>query len=116
MKNKQQLFNDVNRVFDTPFIIQEKTVMQDENGIETETWKDKYKLFAAAKSLFGSEYELARQRTDKKTVKFIVRAGVHITGDMQIIFDGNAYDIENVDNIGFKNELLEIKATLRGVR
>ena len=57
MKNKGQILTDVNRVFDTPFEVQEKTVTQDENGIQKEQWTKKYKLFADGKNLYGKKYE-----------------------------------------------------------
>lgn len=113
MRMKQQAMRQTNRVFDTPFIVEEKRVSQDENGIEREEWCFKYKLYADGRNLHGSEYELARQVSNRKTVKFIVKAGPTITEHMRIQFNCKIYDIDNIDNIGFKNEEIEIKAIER---
>lgn len=113
MKNKQQALNQTNRVFDTPFFIQEKTVTQDKYGIEREEWRTVYKLFADGRNIYGQEYELARQRGNQKTVKFIIKYGPKIDETMRILFQNKVYDIDNVDNIGFKNEMLEIRAIER---
>lgn len=116
MKNKGQILTDVNRVFDTPFEVQEKTVTQDENGIQKEQWTKKYKLFADGKNLYGKEYEIAKQTNEQKTVKFIIKAGVKLDTSMRIVFQKAVYDIDNVDNIGFKNELIEVKAIERSLQ
>lgn len=114
MKNKAQTMNNCNRVFDVPFEIQEKIIIQDDNGLEQEKWNKKYKLFADAKCLFGKEYELAKQDYTQDTIKFIIKAGIKIDENMRVIFNNKIFDIEKIDNIGFKNELLEIRAIERG--
>lgn len=113
MKNKEQRLKQVGRVYDSPFVVEEKKTVQDDNGIVKEQWVKKYKLFADGKNLYGREYELARQRGNVKTVKFIIKAGPKIDESMRIIFDSKIYDIDNIDNIGFKNEEVEIKAIER---
>ena len=62
------------------------------------------------------EYEIAKQTNEQKTVKFIIKAGVKIDTSMRIIFQKAVYDIDNVDNIGFKNELIEVKAIERSLQ
>lgn len=110
MKTKEQSLHQTNRVYDTPIVVEEKKVKQDENGIQREAWMTKYKLLAAAKNQYGKEYEVARQRDNRKTIKFIVPYGPDINEEMRIRFQGKIYDIENIDNIGYKNAELEIRA------
>ena len=116
MKNKIQSLNQVGRVFDTPIAVLEKEVKKDGNGVEREIWKEKYKLFACAKNLHGKEYELAKQINNRKTIKLIIKYGPKIDESMQIRFQGKFYDIDNIDNIGFQNEEIEIKAIERVMR
>ncbi len=115
MKDKRQILNDVNRVFDTPIEIQEKKTIQDDDGIQKSTWVKKYKLFAEAKNVHGKEYEIARQTNEQKSVKFVVKSGVILDTSMRVKFLGKIYDIEHIDNIGYKNELLEIRAIERSL-
>lgn len=110
MKTREKSLNQTNRVYDTPITIEEKSVQQDANGIQRETWVQKYKLLAAAKNLYGREYEIARQRDNRKTIKFIVPYGSDINEEMRIRFQGKIYDIDNIDNIGYKNAEMEIRA------
>ncbi len=113
LKTINQTMNQVNRVYDTPFIVEEYTTVKSDSGVQKKRWRFKYKLFAAVKNLYGREYEIARQRNNKKTVKFIIKFGPYITEEMRIIFNGKIFDIDNIDNIGFKNQELEIRAIER---
>lgn len=113
MKSKIQTMNKTNRVYSAPFIIQEKKVIQDENGIEKEKWTNKYKLYGDIKNLHGSEYELAKQVNNSKTIKIIIQQGPQINEDMRVLFNNKTYDIDNIDNISYQDEELEIKAIER---
>lgn len=113
MKNKNQSISITNIVFDTPIYIQSKTVKIDENAISRESWQTIYKVFASARNLFGKEFEIARQENAQDTIKFIIKYGVKISEDMRILFNGKILDIEKIDNIGYKNELIEIRAVER---
>lgn len=113
MKNKQQEMNRINRAYNTPFTIQAKEVKQDEDGLESEEWVKKYKLFGFVKNLHGAEYELAKQVDNSKTIKIIIKYGPNINENMRIIFNKKVYDIDNIDNINYLNEELEIKAIER---
>lgn len=116
MKTKQQAIAQTNRVFDVPFVVQEKTTQQDDNGIEREVWVQKYKLFADGGNLYGKEYMAAKQMDNDKTIKFIIKYGPQIDEKMRIVFNEKIFDIENIDNIRYKNELLEIRATEKRVK
>lgn len=113
MRTREQSLNQANRVYDTPIVVEEKRVQQDANGIQREAWAEKYKLLAAAKNQYGTEYEVARQRDNRKTAKFIVPYGPAIDETMRIRFQGKIYDIDNIDNISYKNAELEIRAIER---
>lgn len=98
------------RAFTVPFVI-EKKIKNDNESTKKDEWQFKYKLFADAKNLHGQEYEIARQTQNEKTIKFIIRAGIKIDEkNMRIRFNGQIYNIENVDDIGYSNEILEIRA------
>lgn len=113
MKAKEQSLRQTNRVYDTPLVIEEKKVQQDKNGIQKESWVKKYKLLASSKNQYGKEYEIARQKNNRKTVKFIIPWGAEIDETMRIKFQNKIYDIENIDNIGYQNQEFEIRAVER---
>lgn len=109
------------RTYSYPIEIQKKSdPKQKENGSWTRggwsTWK---KVFSNIKNLYGSEYFTAGQVGKEATLKFYIRYMPSITNavkeEFRIVFQGNTYNIEFVDNINFKNEELEIKAIERGI-
>ena len=57
MKSKIQTMNKTNRVYSAPFIIQEKKVIQDENGIEKERAISKFVKVCEALSRQGFDFE-----------------------------------------------------------
>lgn len=66
---------------------------------------------ADVKNLHGKEYYEARQVGAENTVKFEIRMPAKVIDtDMRIRFKGKDYNIVFIDNVGFENERLEIKA------
>lgn len=116
MLSRQQALKNTNMAFRTPFFVEGKTVTQDENGIQREIWKTKGKFYGDIKNLYGQEYEIARQRTDKRVIKILTRYTKHICEDDRILLrlenDVPCYfRIELIDNINFRGDLIEIRAT-----
>ena len=112
--NKKQTLARTNRIYDSPFDLYKKTITTDKSGIQKEKWKKKYHLYGKISNLYGREYELARQIEDVKTIKITTRYGAKITEDMMIKYNNDCYDIENLDNIKYENQEIEIRAVLRG--
>lgn len=107
MKLKQ-----TNRVFNREIKIEQQKQTQDENGIHSKQWVPFLSVWASVQNLYGREYFTARQVNAQDTTKFIIRwmPGVEITEDMRILFEGKVYNIDAVDNIQYRNKLIEIKA------
>lgn len=109
------------RVYREPIEIQAKSEpSQKPDGTWTKSeWKTWKKVFSNIKNLYGSEYFTAGQVGKEATLKFYIRYMPSITNavkeEFRIVFQGNTYNIEFVDNINFKNEELEIKAIERGI-
>lgn len=80
-----------------------------ENGFETEEWKEYRVVWAKVSNLSGREYFQAATINKEKIVKFLVRFFENITEDMRIRFDERQYDIVAIDNIKYENKYLEIK-------
>ncbi|WP_394870315.1 phage head closure protein [Clostridium butyricum] len=80
-----------------------------ENGFETEEWKEYKVVWAKVSNLSGREYFQAATINKEKIVKFLVRFFENITEDMRIRFDERQYDIVAIDNIKYENKYLEIK-------
>lgn len=106
-----------------PGLMREKITFQKNTGTvdgrgnpDTE-WVDFYTCRAYANGLFGSEYYAARAAGLEQTVKFTVRYSRKLEGlclsDCRLIFRGQAYRIEHIDNVQFRNEMMIIQAVSR---
>lgn len=112
MKDRKQIQRQVNRVFDVPFQVIKKSQSVDDDGIVRDEWVTEYSLWADGRRLYGSDYDRARQNLMHKQVKLITRYGPVINEQMRIVLDSEVYEIDNVDNVGFKNEEIEIRCVL----
>lgn len=81
-----------------------------ENGFETEDYKEFKTVWASVSNLSGREYFAAAAVQREKTVKFKIRAVSGIDETMKIGFQGKLYDITSIDNVFYKNKYIEIKA------
>lgn len=90
--------------------LQRLTTTTNENGFEIEEWIDVKTVWAGVSNLYGREYFEAAAVQAENTVKFIIRYTKDIDTSMKIIFRGKQYNITSIDNINYKNELMEIKA------
>ena len=86
------------------------TTSTNENGFQIEEWVDVKTVWAAVSNLHGREYFEAAAIQRENTVKFTIRYLKGLDASMQILFQGKPYNITSIDNIKYKNELMEIKA------
>ena len=89
---------------------QKLTTSTNENGFQIEEWVDVKTVWAAVSNLHGREYFEAAAIQRENTVKFTIRYLKGLDASMQILFQGKPYNITSIDNIKYKNELMEIKA------
>lgn len=70
------------------------------------------KVWASVNNLYGKEYWKAKEYGAENTVVFIIRysAGKDITAQDRILYHGNLYNIQHVDNIKHLDEFIKIKA------
>lgn len=80
-----------------------------ENGFEVEAWVDFKDLWAKVENLHGREYFEAAAVQAENTVKFTIRYTDEIDTSMRILFKGNQYNINSIDNIKYRNKFIEIK-------
>lgn len=82
----------------------------DEDGFITQTWQNIATVWASVENLYGREYWEAAAIQKENTVKFTIRYRADIDQTMRIVFGGKIYNIVSVDNIKYRNKLIEIKA------
>ncbi len=89
-----------------------KTSSPNEDGFEKDTWIEYKKVWAKANTLFGIEYWAAKEYSTEDTVVFTIRynACPDLSINDQIMFKSRKFNINSVDNVLFKNEMLKVKA------
>ena len=103
MKSKAEVMKDLAKVRRRKITIQKKTEDFDDIGNQIEVWEDWKTLKAKKEGLWGQEYYAAKTVNEESTIVFTVRYVEFIdeidTVDYQVIFDGKAYDIKNIDRV-----------------
>ena len=98
-----------------PIVIQKATVTTDSAGVQTQAWQTFYACRAYVNGLSGSEYWVAQAQQAENTVNFEIRycqtAKDINPKQYRILFNGDIYDIQYIDNFQSKNESLKIRAT-----
>lgn len=94
--------------------IQALTATKDEEGQQIQSWTDYAIAKAYVNGLSGSEYWAAQAIQAENTVVFSVRYTQKIAAiipqEYRIVFGGAVYDIKNVDNVQYQNNVVKIKA------
>ena len=90
--------------------IQEYNTIENGMGDSVSNWVDFTTVWANVTNLSGREYFSAMQVRAENTVKFTIRYNKNINETMRIIFEGNNYNINFIDNIKYGNKFIEIKA------
>lgn len=89
---------------------QKPVINVDGNGYETEKLENYKMVWAKVMNLSGREYFEAAAIKQERIIKFIVRAITGIDETMKILFQDKVYDIVFINNIGYQNKYMEIKA------
>ena len=101
-----------------PFTIEKNTYKPDEIGNQVSSWVEYYKGYAFVNNLYGSEYWEAAQTQAENTVVFTTRYHPLLnkmnTKGFRIVYRGQIYNISSIDNVKYRNELVKIKATMKG--
>ena len=95
--------------------IQKRTVTTNGNGFDEETWTDYYSNYAYINKLSGTEFWKAAETAAQNTVRFTFRWHADLdqvdTIDYRILFGCRIFNITNVDNVQFLNEIVKISGT-----
>lgn len=128
MKIQKHITNDLkrnieqsNRVYRHPIIIEKKSrpIQKDDGTWHINGWVLFKKVFANATEYMASEDFEAGQTRAEERLRFFIRYMPDIKNeikeDYRIIFRKRLYNIENINNINFRNEELEITCTERSL-
>lgn len=118
MKAKSEVMKDLARVRRRKIVIQKKTVVEDEWFNQVETWVDWQEVWAERSNLWGESYYAARAVNEENTVEFTIRYASFVeqidTTNYQIVFEGRAYSIEQIDHLKDDGLWVKLKCLERG--
>lgn len=84
---------------------------------EDETWSDFITCYAQVNGLSGNEYWAAAAEQAQNTVDFVVRytAGLSslVPQTTRILFHGNRFDVQSIDNFMYQNRSLKLRAVMK---
>lgn len=86
----------------------------DDIGNTTDQWQNYKRAYAYVNGLSGAEYWEAANTHQENTVEFVFRWKSFFdemnTKQFRILFKGQIYDINLIDNLQFRNKTVKIKA------
>ena len=92
--------------------LQKATLSVDEVGNHINAWADYHSCFAVANLVSGKEYAVAGQVQNGDTLQFVIRWCGKLrdlnTTQYRIVFQGDLYNIINVDEVLFRHESLKL--------
>jgi len=93
--------------------IQHKTVITDEIGQKIEVWADFLTCRAYTNGLSGKEYFEAMRVNAENTVVFTIRYDNRLNNidpiNYRILWNGKTYNLDNTDNIFYRNMYLKLR-------
>lgn len=99
---------------DKRIVIQLLGTEEDEIGNQTPSWTDFHKCWANVNGVSGKEYWQARQQNEEQIISFKIRYCRKLFGlnsfDYRIMYRGETYNIQYIDNLFHADSLLIIKA------
>lgn len=119
MKSKAETMKDLAKVRRRRITLQHKTREQNELGDPVERWEDWRAVWAERGSLWGRDYWAAAAVGAEQSVEFVVRYTAFLealtTTQHRIMFDGQTYDIKQIDRLQDDGQWLKIRALGRDV-
>lgn len=100
---------------DRPITIQQRGTTRGESGGEREGWSNFAQCFAEVKWDSGGESDVTHKRSAKQTVYFEIHWRPGVIPTMRVIYEGQTYDITDVQPIG-RHEGLRLTAYALEVR
>lgn len=94
--------------------IQMLETKEDKIGNQTPSWTDFHKCWANVNGVSGKEYWQARQQNEEQIISFRIRYCRKLSElnsfDYRILYRGDTYNIQYIDNLLQADSLLIIKA------
>jgi len=98
-------------VLNKRIVISETEIAKDSDGIKTETLKTIHSCWAKVSNTSGTEATKTGATFADLNTRFMIRyTDKQIHPKHVIVFAGNRYNIEYVNNYGYSNEYIEIMA------
>ena len=118
MKDKKAAMKDLGRVCRRKIVIQRYSEQKDKWGDPSEaSWKDWKTLWAERSNLWGQDYYAAVAVGQEQTVEFTAKYVPFIdeikTDTHRLNYDGDIYDIKQVDYLDDEGMWVKIKALRR---
>ena len=98
---------------DRRITIEKNTPTRSATGEEKENWTTLATVWAQVRAVGGGERFRGAHIVAEATTSFVIRHRTDVTEKMRIQFDGDAYDIHHISEIG-RREGLVIQASRRG--
>ena len=96
--------------------IQKNETQVDKYGNHTSTWEDYFSCWATGSNQTGQEEDEAGQTLEDDKMDFTVRysseTAAVVTTNYRILLDDRIYNIDHVDDMGFKHCSLKFHASL----
>lgn len=103
--------------YDQPFELQKQQMVQDDGGSVSVEWATVYRGYARMSSLGSTEFWQAAAVKAQDTIKLFTRFHPVFneigTRNARILWRGKALDITSVENVGFRNEQIVMRAVFR---
>lgn len=101
-------------------IIEELSMIQNQNGFEEERWNEYYKCWSSFRKVKGSKFIAAKTDNAENIVTFTVRycnklkilLDIESIKNFRINFKEHYYNLEYIDDYDQKHEWVDIKAKI----
>lgn len=102
--------------YDQLFELQKQQTVQDDGGSVSVEWATVYRGYARMSSLGSTEFWQAAAVQAQDTIKLFTRFHPAFDGidtrEARILWRGKPLDIAGVENVGFRNEQIVIRAVI----
>lgn len=103
--------------YDQPFELQKQQMVQDDGGSVSVEWETVYRGYARMSSLGSTEFWQAAAVQAQDTIKLFARFHPVFDGmdtrEARLLWRGKALDITSVENVGFRNERIVMRAVFK---
>nr|WP_303244225.1 phage head closure protein [uncultured Cellulosilyticum sp.] len=93
--------------------IERQSEVEDEYGVSKISWVPLKTVWCSINGLYGREYWEAKKYEAENTLSISIRYAscADITTKDRVNFNGKLFNIQHIDNIQFRNEVLKLKVS-----